>query len=78
MLLCVCRVDTETNKRLELERSIRDLENRIEELNEDLDAEKASRSKAEKQKKEISEVCPFYFGLCNQSCNVHWPVASSF
>ena len=78
MLLCVCRVDTETNKRLELERSIRDLENRIEELNEDLDAEKASRSKAEKQKKEISEVCPFYFRFCNQSCNVHWPLASTF
>ena len=59
-LWCICRVDAETNKRLELERSIRDLENRIDELNEDLDAEKASRSKAEKQKKEISEVCSFF------------------
>lgn len=51
------RVDAETNKRLELERNIRELENRIEELNEDLDAEKASRAKAEKQRKETSEVC---------------------
>ena len=58
---CACRVDTETNKRLELERSIRELENRIEELNEDLDAEKTSRSKAERQKKEISEVCSPFF-----------------
>ena len=57
-LLCTCRVDAETNKRLELERSIRELENKIEELTEDFDAEKASRTKAEKQRKEISEVCP--------------------
>lgn len=53
----VYRVDAETNKRLELERTIRDLQNRVEELNEDLDAEKTSRSKAERQRKEISEVC---------------------
>lgn len=55
------RVDAETNKRLELERNIRELENRIEELNEDLDAEKASRAKAEKQRKETSEVCVSFF-----------------
>ena len=35
----------------------RELENQIEELKEDLDAEKGSRVKAEKQRKATSEVC---------------------
>lgn len=48
-----------------MERSIRELESKIEELTEDLDAEKASRSKAERQRKEISEVCQpsFYVNM---------------
>lgn len=57
VLISFLRADEETNKRLELERTKRELENQIEELKEDLEAEKSSRVKAEKQRKSTSEVC---------------------
>lgn len=38
----------------------RELENQIQELQEDLDAEKTARSKVERQRRDLGEVCAAY------------------
>ena len=55
-LICFCRVDEESSKRSDLEKVKREMENQIEELRDDLEAEKSARTKAEKQRREHSEV----------------------
>ena len=52
----LCRADEESAKRTELEKVKREMDNQIEELREDLEAEKNARTKAEKQRRELSEV----------------------
>lgn len=53
------RVDDESAKRSELEKVKREMENQIEELKDDLEAEKSVRTKVEKQKRELSEVTEY-------------------
>lgn len=50
------RADEEAARRSELEKIKREMDNQIEELKDDLDAEKSARTKAEKQRRELSEV----------------------
>lgn len=50
------RVDEESSRRSELEKTKREMESQIEELKEDLDTEKVARTKAEKQRRELGEV----------------------
>lgn len=52
----IFRFDEETAKKIELEKIKRELEIQVDELKEDLDVEKSARVKAEKQKRELSEV----------------------
>ena len=52
----LCRADEESAKRTELEKVKREMDNQIEELREDLEAEKGARTKAEKQRRELGEV----------------------
>ena len=50
------RVDEESARRSELEKKKRELENQVEELKEDVEAEKAGRAKEEKKRRELAEV----------------------
>ena len=50
------RADEESAKRSELEKTKRELDNQLEELREDLEAEKNARTKAERQRRELGEV----------------------
>ena len=50
------RADEEAARRSELEKVKREMDNQIEELKEDLEAEKSARTKAEKQRRELGEV----------------------
>lgn len=52
----IFRADEEAAKRSDLEKVKREMENQIEELKEDLEAEKSARGKAERQRREFGEV----------------------
>lgn len=68
-LVCVSfRADEESARRSELEKTKRELDNQLEELKEDLEAEKSARTKAEKQRRELGEVkkTDHYSALCNK------------
>ena len=57
MLILLCnRVDEEGVAKFTIQKQMRELQNQLQELSEDLDAEKDSRAKAEKQKKDLNEV----------------------
>lgn len=47
-------------------KQVREIQNQIQELQEDLDAERESRNKAEKQKRDISEVNKCWFKVIHQ------------
>ena len=68
-LVCVSfRADEESARRSELEKTKRELDNQLEELKEDLEAEKSARTKAEKQRRELGEVKKTdpYAALCDK------------
>ena len=68
-MICVSfRADEESARRSELEKTKRELDNQLEELKEDLEAEKSARTKAEKQRRELGEVKKTdpYAALCNK------------
>ena len=50
------RVEDEVTAKSTFHKQIREMENQVQELQEDLDTEKESRAKAEKQKRDLSEV----------------------
>lgn len=50
------RTDEESIARSNMNKQIREFQNQIQELQEDLDSEKESRNKAEKQKRDLNEV----------------------
>lgn len=51
-----CRSDDESVSKATTIKQLRELQSQIQELSEDLDAEKQSREKAEKQKRDLNEV----------------------
>lgn len=54
------RSEDESVSRAMLTKQQRDLQSQIQELSEDLDSEKQSRMKAEKQKRDLNEVILFF------------------
>lgn len=56
MLLYFNRCDEESAAKAQAQKVVREFEIQLAELQEDLDAEKAARAKAEKQKRDLNEV----------------------
>lgn len=53
---CDYRVDEEGVAKFTLQKQLREMQNQLQEVAEDLDTEKEARNKAEKQKKDLNEV----------------------
>jgi myosin protein heavy chain len=56
-VLYFCSVEEEVTAKTSVAKQIRELQSRIQETQEDLEAEREARTKAEKQKRDIGEVC---------------------
>ena len=50
-----CRVEEEVAVKVTFQKQIREMESQLQEIQEDLDAEKEARNKAEKQKRDLGE-----------------------
>lgn len=50
-----CRVEEEVAAKVTFQKQIREMESQLQEVQEDLDAEKEARNKAEKQKRDLGE-----------------------
>ncbi len=65
--LAVCvvcfRVEEEVTQRTTVQKQMRELENQVQEVSEDLETEKEARNKAEKQKRDLGEVSSFHLPL---------------
>lgn len=59
MRLVGCRGDDESVARATAHKQLRELQSSLQELQEDLEAEKEARTKAEKQKRDLNEVKSF-------------------
>jgi len=60
LFLVLFRVEEEVSQKTSAIKRSRELENQIQELQEDLDAEKTARSKVERQRRDLGEVCVPY------------------
>lgn len=56
IVLFFCRCDEEIVIKTQAQKMLRELENQLVEVHEDLEAEKEARAKAEKQKRDLNEV----------------------
>ena len=57
--MCVCdRVEEEVSARTAVAKQVREVESQLQELQEDIEAEREARNKAEKQKRDLGEVGP--------------------
>jgi len=56
VLLACCRVEEEVSQKASAVKRSRELEIQLQEMQEDLDAEKSTRSKVERQKRDLGEV----------------------
>ena len=56
-MLLVFRVEEEVTQKTTAIKRSRELENQLQEMQEDLESEKAARSKVEKLKRDLGEVC---------------------
>jgi len=54
------RVEDEVTQKTTAIKRSRELENQLQEMQEDLESEKAGRSKVERQKRDLGEVCTDY------------------
>jgi len=52
----VCRVEEEVSGKTSVTKQVRELQSQLQEIQEDFEAEKAARHKAEKQKRDLGEV----------------------
>jgi len=53
----MCSVEEEVSGKTSVTKQVRELQSQLQEIQEDFEAEKASRHKAEKQKRDLGEVC---------------------
>ena len=51
-----CRVEEEVSGKTSVTKQVRELQSQLQEMQEDFEAEKAARHKAEKQKRDLGEV----------------------
>jgi len=51
-----CRVEEEVSGKTSVTKQVRELQSQVQEMQEDFEAEKAARHKAEKQKRDLGEV----------------------
>jgi len=52
----LCRVEEEVSGKTSVTKQVRELQSQLQEMQEDIEAEKAARHKAEKQKRDFGEV----------------------
>lgn len=52
----MCRVEEEVSGKTSVTKQVRELQSQLQEIQEDFEAEKAARHKAEKQKRDLGEV----------------------
>lgn len=60
-MLCYIRCDEESAAKAQAMKTLREVESQLSELQEDLDSERATRAKVEKQKRDLNEVCLYTF-----------------
>lgn len=56
-VMLFCSVEEEVTAKTSVAKQIRELQSHIQEIQEDLETEKEARQKAEKQKRDLGEVC---------------------
>ena len=72
MLLVMCRVEEEVSGKTSVTKQVRELQSQLQEMQEDFEAEKAARHKAEKQKRDLGEVVILTFLITAILCYWCW------